>query len=369
MAVIIRLLTKIDVKVNIMQKIFRNSATLFILGIGLCGVLFILYAWQLPPFRSSVEMTENAYVRGQVTMISPQLAGYITQVPERDYLRVKKGDILFRLDDRIYEQKLKQAEAMLETQKAALANSEQDRLTAQARTRSAEAVLNSAKAALVVAEANYNRVTPLRKSGVMTQSNEDQSLSALEQARGAVSQAEAALDVNKQDVQSIIVRRHSLEAAVTNAEAAVDLAKIDLSNTKIIAPQDGVLGEIGAKLGQYVNIGAQLTALVPEKKWIVANFKETQFPGMKIGQPVTFTVDALEHQKMTGHIEAFSPATGSEFSVLRADNATGNFIKVTQRLPVRIAIDADQPLAERLLPGMSVVVKVDTNSTPAPKPQ
>lgn len=343
-----------------MQKIFRKSATLFILAIGLCGVLFILYAWQLPPFRSSVQMTENAYVRGQVTIISPQLAGYIKQVPDRDYLRVKKGDVLFGLDDRIYVQKLKQAEAMLETQKASLANSEQDRLAAEARTRSGEAVLNSAKVALSVAEANYNRVTPLRKSGVMTQSNEDQSLSALEQARGAVSQAEAALEVNKQDVQSIIVRRHSLEAAVTNAEAAVDLARIDLSNTKIIAPQDGVLGEIGAKPGQYVNIGAQLTNLVPDKKWIIANFKETQFYSMKAGLPVTFTVDALNHEKMTGHIEAFSPATGSEFSVLKADNATGNFIKVTQRLPVRIAIDGGQEQVERLMPGMSVIVKVDT---------
>ncbi|WP_022710776.1 HlyD family secretion protein [Pseudochrobactrum sp. AO18b] len=343
-----------------MQKIFRNSATLFILAIGLCGVLFILYAWQLPPFRSSVQMTENAYVRGQVTIISPQLAGYIKQVPDRDYLRVKKGDVLFALDDRIYVQKLKQAEAMLETQKASLANSEQDRLAAEARTRSGEAVLNSAKVALNVAEANYNRVTPLRKSGVMTQSNEDQSLSALEQARGAVSQAEAALEVNKQDVQSIIVRKHSLEAAVTNAEAAVDLARIDLSNTKIIAPQDGVLGEIGAKPGQYVNIGAQLTNLVPDKKWIIANFKETQFYGMKAGLPVTFTVDALNHEKMTGHIEAFSPATGSEFSVLKADNATGNFIKVTQRLPVRIDIDGGQEQIERLMPGMSVIVKVDT---------
>lgn len=345
-----------------MQKIFRNSATLFILVIGLCGVLFILYAWQLPPFRSSVEMTENAYVRGQVTIVSPQLAGYITNVPQRDYLRVKKGDVLFTLDDRIYVQKLKQAEAMLLTQKAALANSEQDRLAAEARTRSGEAVLNSAKAALVVAEANYNRVTPLRKSGVMTQSNEDQSLSALEQARGSVSQAEAALEVNKQDVQSIVVRRHSLEAAVTNAEAAVDLAKIDLSNTKIIAPQDGVLGEIGAKPGQYVNIGAQLTSLVPDKKWVIANFKETQFYGMKVGLPVSFTVDALGYEKMTGRIEAFSPATGSEFSVLKADNATGNFIKVAQRLPVRIAIDEGQPQEDKLAPGMSVIVKVDTSA-------
>lgn len=347
-----------------MQKALRSSSTLFVLFIGVIGVLIILYAWRLPPFQSAVQTTENAYVRGQVTMVSPQLAGYITAVPVHDYQTVHQGDVLFQLDDRIYQQKLKQAESMVQAQQAALANSEQDRLSAEARARSSEAALTSAAAALRMAEANYQRVTPLRKSGVMTQSNEDQSLSALEQARGAKRQAQAALDVSQQDVRGIIVRRHSLEAAVTNAEAAVDLAKIDLSNTKIVAPQDGVLGEVGAKLGQYVNIGASLTSLVPHKKWVAANFKETQLHDMQIGQPVKFTVDAFQHAEMHGHIEAFSPATGSEFSVLKADNASGNFTKVAQRLPVRVSIDDGQALTERLAPGMSVIVSVDTNAKP-----
>lgn len=349
-----------------MAKIFKNTPTLIIGAIGAIGVALILYAWQLPPFRSAVVITENAYIRGQVTIISPQLAGYIKQVPQRDFMSVKQGDVLFVLDDRIYEQKLKQATAMLETQQAALANSEQDRLVAEARLRSGEAVLKTANTALSVAQANYNRVMGLRKTGVMTQSNEEQSRSALAQAQGSLSQAEAALDVNRQDIRSIVVRRHSLVAAVRNAEAAVALAQIDLSNTKIIAPQDGELGEIGAKPGQYVNIGAQLTALVPQKKWVIANFKETQLHAMQIGMPVSFTVDALQNQPLTGHIEAFSPATGSEFSVLKADNASGNYIKVTQRLPVRIAIDQQQAQAQRLAPGMSVVVRVDTRNNTQP---
>ncbi|WP_312798470.1 HlyD family secretion protein, partial [Tianweitania sp.] len=127
----------------------------------------------------------------------------------------------------------------------------------------------------------------------------------------------------------------------------------------ITAPEDGRLGEVGARLGQYVSAGTQLVAVVPARKWVVANFKETQLAGMKLGQTVRMTGDALHHAPLTGRIERFAPATGSEFSVLRPDNATGNFTKVAQRLPVRIALDPDQPLTENLAPGMSVVVTID----------
>jgi multidrug resistance efflux pump len=129
-----------------------------------------------------------------------------------------------------------------------------------------------------------------------------------------------------------------------------------------VAPEDGQLGELGARLGQYVSAGTQLLALVPERIWVIANFKETQLSGMEIGQSVTFTVDALQHAELAGHIERFSPAAGSEFSVIRTDNATGNFTKVAQRVPVRIAIDPGQALTKRLAPGMSVIVSVDTRA-------
>ncbi len=151
---------------------------------------------------------------------------------------------------------------------------------------------------------------------------------------------------------------------MAGAEAAVHLAEIDLQNTRIVAPEDGRLGEVGARLGQYVSAGTQLLALVPKRFWVVANFKETQLSGMKVGQPATFVVDALPDEKLHGRVERFSPATGSEFSVLKADNATGNFTKVAQRLPVRIAIDDGQDLANRLAPGMSVVVSIDTRAKP-----
>ncbi|MDQ6436654.1 HlyD family secretion protein [Mesorhizobium sp. LHD-90] len=342
-----------------MSKFFRFTATLFAVMLGLAGLTVILYAWRLPPFTSTVEVTDNAYVRGQVTIIAPQLAGYIAEVAVQDYQEVKAGQLLVRLDDRIFQQKLEQAKATLAAERAALTSSQQDRLSGEARIRSAEAQLAGAKVTLDVAEAGWGRIEPLRKSGVVTASDADKSRSTMEQAQASYRQAQAALEVSRQDLEATIVGRQSLEAAVQGAEAAVHLAEIDLQNTRVTAPEDGRLGEVGARLGQYVAAGTQLVAIVPQRVWVVANFKETQLAGMRIGQPAALQIDALSHARLTGRIERFSPATGSEFSVLKSDNATGNFTKVAQRLPLRIAIDPDQPLASELAPGMSVIVTID----------
>ncbi|ASV83100.1 efflux transporter, RND family, MFP subunit [Ochrobactrum quorumnocens] len=328
--------------------------------IGFAGVFMVLWAWQLPPFKHSVETTDNAYVRGQVTIISPQVAGYVTKVDANDYQVVKQGQFLFEIDSRSYQQKLDQAEASLATKRAALANSQQSQRSAEATIQSRQAQISGANAALEVAQANAKRVEALLPRGVTTQSSADTAHGTLLQAQATVAEAQAALAVAKQDLQSIIVNRESLNADIASAEATVELAKIDLQNTRIIAPRDGKLGEVGVRLGQYVTAGTQLVSLVPNTKWVIANFKETQLYGMKVGQPVTFTVDALRHAELRGHLEAFAPAAGSEFSVIKSDNATGNFTKITQRLSVRIAIDDGQPDADLLAPGMSVVVRVDT---------
>ncbi len=182
------------------------------------------------------------------------------------------------------------------------------------------------------------------------------------QTLAAIAQAEAALEIARQDLQTVVVNRGSLEAAVSNADAAVELARIDLSNTRIVAPRDGQLGQIGVRLGAYVNSGAQLMALVPERCWVIANMKETQMADVREGQAVAFTVDALDHRRFTGRVQRIAPATGSEFSLLQADNATGNFVKIAQRVPVRITVDPGQAEAQRLRPGMSVVVSIDTRS-------
>ena len=267
-----------------MSRILRSVSTYVALAIGLVGLGIILYAWRLPPFASAVEMTENAYVRGQVTIIAPQLAGYVADVPVQDFATVKKGDLLLRIDDRIFAQKLEQARAGLAAQRAALANSDQSRAAAEARLRAAVANVASAEAALRTAEANWGRIEPLRERGVVSQTSTDQSQQALDQARASITATNAAVDVARQDIQTAIVNRQSLVAAVEGAEAAVHLAEIDLSNTRITAPQDGRLGEVQARLGQYVSAGTQLMALVPNQVWVIANFKETQLAGMRTGQ-------------------------------------------------------------------------------------
>lgn len=350
-----------------MLKFFRSPTTIIVLLAGIAGVSLVLYAWRLPPFHSSVEMTENAYVRGYVTIMSPQLSGYVADVPVHDYETVKAGQLLVKIDDRIYAQKLAQAEATLAGQKAAVANSYQQELSAKAGIAASEAQLDGAEAAFNRARATWDRIRPLAEKGVSTRSDADQARAGFEQADAAVKQAEAGLQVSKQALATTLGARAGLQAAVTGAEAAVELARIDLENTRIVAPRDGRLGEVGARTGQYVTAGSQLVALVPDDVWVVANFKETQLDGMKAGQPVAIAVDALQKSELTGHIERFSPAAGSEFSVIRPDNATGNFTKVAQRVGVRIVVDPGQPLADRLSPGLSVVVRVD-KAAPARSP-
>lgn len=338
----------------------RVLSSLIFASVALVGVAIVLYAWQLPPFSSHIESTENALVRGQVTIIGPQLAGYVYEVPVQDFQFVKAGDLLVRLDDRIYRQRLNQALAQVQVQKTALANNLQQRRSAEATIAQRQAAVLDSEAQARKAAADLRRNQDLISDGSVSRRELDVTRAANAQALASVAQAKAALAIAREDLQTVIVNRDSLEANVTNAEAAVELARIDLDNTRIVAPRDGQLGQIGVRLGAYVNSGAQLMALVPDTLWVVANMKETQMANVRIGQPVTFTVDALNHLRLRGHVQRISPATGSEFSLLQADNATGNFVKIAQRIPVRITVDPDQAAAQRLRPGMSVVVSIDT---------
>ena len=338
----------------------RILSSLGFAAIAIVGVLIVLYAWQLPPFSSAVETTENALVRGQVTIIGPQLSGYVFEVPVQDFQYVKTGDLLVRLDDRIYKQRLDQALAQLAVQKAALANVLQQRNSAEATIKLRQAAVVDSQAQARKSTADLRRNEELISDGSVSRRELDVTRAANAQTLAAVVQAQASLDIARQDLQTVIVNRGSLEAAVASAEAAVELARIDLSNTRITAPRDGQLGQIGVRLGAYVNSGAQLMALVPKQLWVIANMKETQMDNVQVGQPVTFTVDALNHRRFRGTVEHISPATGSEFSLLQADNATGNFVTIAQRVPVRITVDPDQVDSERLRPGLSVVVSIDT---------
>lgn len=329
-------------------------------AIALTGILIVLYAWKLPPFRSNLQSTENALVRGQVTLISPQLSGYVVEVRVQDFQVVRKGELLMRIDDRIPIQRLAQARAELATRQATLSNFAQSDKSARATIAQNQALLASNEAQATRAQSDLRRVEELAADGSLSARELDAARATRAQASAARDQARATLEIARQNLRSVDVNRAALEAAVANAEAAVKLAEIDLSNTHIVAPRDGQLGQVTVRQGAYVNAGAQLTALVPDQMWIIANMKETQMANIAVGQPVTFTVDALANARMRGRVERIAPATGSEFSVIAPDNATGNYVKIAQRIPVRISIDPNQPAAERLRPGMSVVTTIDT---------
>lgn len=341
----------------------RQMLAAIVLGlVALLGLTLVLYAWRLPPFVSTVQHTDNAYVRGQVTVISPQVSGYVTSVPVQDYQTVEAGQVLATIDDRIYRQRLEQAYAGLHAAQAELRNSAQSQATARGSVAQTSASIAGAQAQVVKARADAERAQKLFGEGWVAQAQVDVTSAALRAAEAQLAQARAQQGIAQTSVTSAVVSKDSLVAKVENAAAQVQLAQIDLDNTRIRAPRAGQLGEVSVRQGQQVAPGSQLMALVPDRLWVVANLKEAQLKNVRIGQPAELSVDALGGQVLHGRVERIAPATGSEFSVIRPDNATGNFTKVAQRVPVRIAIDAGQPQSERLRPGLSVVARIDTRA-------
>ncbi len=331
-------------------------------GLGILGVASVMYAWQITPFNSGIETTDNAYVRGRTTVIAPQVSGYVTAVAVHDYQDVRSGMPLVQIDSRIYEQRVAQAQANLDAQRAALANNLQARNSRSAAFAGQTAAVTNAQAQLARAQADMARVDDLVKDGAVSQRERDQTFAALKQAEAAVAQAQAGSRISQEDIRTVEVSKSGLEAQVEAAEAQLKLAQIDLANTLIRAPETGRMGEVGVRLGQYVTNGTQLVSLVPDERWVIANYKESQTARMRPGQPVTLRVDGLGGIALHGRVEQISPAAGSEFSAIKADNGTGNFVKVPQRIGVRILVDARQPMADRLRPGMSIEARVDTRA-------
>ncbi|MDB5721102.1 MAG: HlyD family secretion protein [Alphaproteobacteria bacterium] len=342
-----------------------QAATFAFIALLIAGALVVLYAWHLPPFANAVQTTDNAYVRGRTTVIAPQVSGYVTQVLVQDFEVVRAGQPLARIDDRIYRQRVEQAQANLAAQQASLANSQQSQRSSEASVAGQVAAIANARAQLARAAADMRRVNELVALGSVSLRERDQTRAALAQAEAGVQQAEAQRLISQEQVRTVAVARGGLSAAVENAQAAVRLAQIDLANTIVRAPADGQVSEVGVRLGQYVTAGTQLLFLVPRAVWVVANFKEAQTARILPGQAATIRVDALGGATLRGVVERLAPAAGNEFSVIRPDNATGNFVKVAQRIAVRIAVDRNDPLAARLRPGMSVEARIDTAAAPA----
>jgi multidrug resistance efflux pump len=334
------------------------ASAIGIAAIALIAILVILYAWRLWPFSELAEGTDDAYVRGRTTVISPQVNGYVTRLAVQDFDEVKVGQVLATIDDRIYRARVAQGEANVASAKAALRNSDQAQRSREVATRSQDAAIATARAERVRAQADMRRADVLVADGSISQREDDQARATFLAAEASVQQAEAGRAIGTEDVRTVVVNRDQLQAAVEAAQAELRLAQVDLDNTVIRAPVDGRLSELGVRLGAYVTAGTQLMFLVPRDVWVIANFKEGQTRQMRVGQAATFRVDALGGSILRGHIENLAPAAGSEFTVLKPDNATGNFVKIAQRIAVRITVDRDQPPASRLRPGMSVEVRV-----------
>ncbi|WP_010215611.1 HlyD family secretion protein [Sphingomonas sp. PAMC 26621] len=333
-------------------------------ALSLAGVFLVLAAWGLPPVAGGYQRTDNAYVRGRVTIIAPQVSGYVLQVPVHDYDVVRQGQLLVRIDDRVYRTRVEQARANLAAAEAALVNSAQARASRSAGLEGQVAGVEGARAQLARARADMARAGDLARDGSISLRERDQTLAALATAQAQLRQAVAGSEIGRQDIRTVEVGRGALEAQVAAARAQLHAAEIDLEHTVIRAPEGGVLGEVGIRVGAYVTNGSQLLAIVPPDRWIIANFKEAQTGRIRPGQPASLTVDALNGARLTGRVERVSPAAGSEFAVLKPDNATGNFVKIPQRIGVRIAVDAGAAHAETLRPGMSVEVGVDTSVRP-----
>jgi membrane fusion protein, multidrug efflux system len=314
----------------------RKRTVFFIMGAALLGLVAVGVRHWI--FNLSHVSTDNAQVDGHIVPILPKVGGFVTEVRVDDNRQVTAGDTLVVLDDRDYKVRLAQADADLGVALAAVSN--------RARVGQAEAQVAQAQANAEKAHADLERLKPLAEKDIVSKQQLDAAEAAARSADAAVAAAQAALV--------------GADARVAAARAARDQAALNLSYTRIIAPASGVVSKKSVEVGQLVQAGQPLMSVVPlHDVWLTANLKETEIADVKPGDPVDFTVDAYPGVQFRGHVESVSPATGARFSLLPPDNATGNFTKVVQRVPVRIRPDTVDP-AHPLRPGMSVVVTIQT---------
>ncbi|MCJ2073930.1 HlyD family secretion protein [Methylobacterium sp. J-030] len=320
------------------------------------------YGWHWWTIGRFLEVTDDAYLQSDKVTVAPRIAGIVAAVMVGDNQPVKAGDVVARLDDRSYRVQLKQAEAEVDKDKAQILGVAAAIVQQQAQVASSRADLANAEAALTFSGQEYTRYQNLLQTGSGTVQRQQQADADLRQRHAARDKAAASLDAAQKQIDSLKALEASTRASLEGAEAKVEGVKLDLSYTIILAPIDGVAGDRALRVGQVVSPGTGLLTLVPMSRdiYCVANFKETQTGRMVEGQHVTFTVDALGDHAFQGRIESFSPGTGSQFALLPPENATGNFTKVVQRVPVRVALDPTDPLVARLRPGLSVEATVHT---------
>ncbi|HEX4571809.1 MAG TPA: HlyD family secretion protein [Dongiaceae bacterium] len=331
------------------------------------GVLFLLATrWDVWVGLRSRQTTDDAYVRGDITPLSAQVEGYVRLVAVGDFQMVKAGDLLVQINDDDYQARVAQAEADLLGAEAAIQN-------LKARKDLQHAEIDQAQREIEATQADVDRtVLELRRQRALLATTYG-TPQKVEQATADEKRFEATLARNQAELQGarrqmgvLDTEESQLRAEAKAKRAMLDLAKINLGYTRIVAPVNGMVGERGVRAGEYLRPGTQVISVVPlNNVWVVANYKETQLTHVATGQKAEVTFDTFPGVTVTGRVDSIAPASGSQFSLLPPDNATGNFTKVVQRIPVKILLDGDNPLAGRLRPGMSAVATILTDSTPA----
>jgi membrane fusion protein (multidrug efflux system) len=310
-----------------------------------------------------VQSTDDAYVKADATLVAPRVAGYVGALLVDDNQGVKAGQVLARIDDRDFRAALDEATASVAAGQAQVANLGAQ-ITAQGSLiRQADASVTAANAAFSLAGRNDARRREMARVGYGSDEQADDASTDSKEKGATLQRLQAAAVTARQQVDVLATQRQLAQAQLARAEAAQRQAELNLGYATITAPIDGVVAARTARQGQYVQAGTQLMAVVPlQRVYVVANFKETQLTDVRPGQPARIRIDTFPGHDVEGRVDSLAPASGLEFALLPPDNATGNFTKIVQRIPVKVVFDARNPLAGRLRPGMSVNVAIDTKA-------
>jgi membrane fusion protein (multidrug efflux system) len=345
-------------RLRLSRRVLRRLALAgLVAALGVSAAWYGARWWTVGRF---IESTDDAFVGGEVTVMAPKVAGLIATVDVTDNQAVHAGDVLVQLDDRDYRAALAKAEAAVAAQQAQLANLDATRRLQEAMIAEAAAGIAAADAQIAFArddQARYRALSVREVASVQTYEKADaaykEALAGGDKARADLAAAERRIDV-------IDTEKEEAQAALAQAVAERDLARLNLGYTELRAPIDGTIGNRSARVGAYATVGAELLSIVPARGlWVDANFKESQLARIRPGEPASIAADVLPGEVFHGHVASLAPATGAEFSVLPPENATGNFTKIVQRVPVRILLDGSASELGRLRPGLSVTADVD----------
>jgi membrane fusion protein, multidrug efflux system len=339
--------------------------TIAILLLAAVIVALFITRWDVWVGASVRQTTDDANLRSDITPLSAKIEGYIRRVPVNDFQQVKQGDLLVEIEDDDYRARLAQAEAELAGAEAAIANLKSRKALQHTQIAEAQDAINATQADVDRTHKEAVRQQTLLATTFGTPQKVEQAVAEERRFQANLSRGEAALAAAQRQMAVLDTEEGQLRAAAKAKQAMVDLAKIEVGYTRITAPIDGMVSERGVRTGQYVHDGTQVISVVPlHNVWVIANYKETQLTHVKISQRAEITIDTFPGIVVTGRVDSISPASGSQFALLPPDNATGNFTKVVQRIPVKITLDPSHPLDGRLRPGMSVIATIRTDTGP-----